>query len=235
MTLLMFDVDGTLTETFRVDEECYVQALKDVFNFSEINTDWSSYRHTSDSGILGELIQARFGRTIRESERAAFQTRFMALLTEAASVRVDCFHPVTGAKQLLQKLTDSPDFAVSLATGGWRVSALFKLRKAGLSLNKLPAAFADDATAREEIMSLSLKRATAHHQQTFESVIYIGDGVWDVRAANKMGFQFIGIGSDEKAGKLRLEGAEFVFLDYSDEDAFMSALKGLSQRPVLTN
>src|ERR1041385_2243299 len=115
MTLIMFDIDGTLTETFQVDEECYVQALKDVFSFSEVSTDWSSYKHTSDSGILGELVHARLGRSVKDSERVAFQARFMALLTAAALVRTDCFHPVRGAKELLQKLAGNSNYAISLA------------------------------------------------------------------------------------------------------------------------
>ena len=66
MTLVMFDIDGTLAETFQVDSECYVQALKDVFGFSDVNTDWSSYKHTSDSGILNELVQSRLGRAVAD-------------------------------------------------------------------------------------------------------------------------------------------------------------------------
>ncbi len=31
MHLVMFDIDGTLTETTKVDEECFVRSFKDVF------------------------------------------------------------------------------------------------------------------------------------------------------------------------------------------------------------
>ena len=30
MHLVMFDIDGTLTETMKVDEECFVRSFKDV-------------------------------------------------------------------------------------------------------------------------------------------------------------------------------------------------------------
>jgi beta-phosphoglucomutase-like phosphatase (HAD superfamily) len=34
MHLVMFDIDGTLTETMEIDEECFVRSFKDVFGFS---------------------------------------------------------------------------------------------------------------------------------------------------------------------------------------------------------
>jgi len=43
MHLVMFDIDGTLTQTTKVDEECFVRSFKDVFGFADIDTDWSHY------------------------------------------------------------------------------------------------------------------------------------------------------------------------------------------------
>ena len=42
MHLVMFDIDGTLTETMKVDEECFVRSFEDVFGFVNIDTDWSA-------------------------------------------------------------------------------------------------------------------------------------------------------------------------------------------------
>ena len=33
MHLVIFDIDGTLTETMKVDEECFVRSFNDVFGF----------------------------------------------------------------------------------------------------------------------------------------------------------------------------------------------------------
>jgi len=35
MHLVMFDIDGTLTETMKVDEECFVRSFKDVFGVTD--------------------------------------------------------------------------------------------------------------------------------------------------------------------------------------------------------
>ena len=62
MHLVMFDIDGTLTETMKVDEECFVDSFKDVFGFADIDTDWLHYPRTTDSGIFHDVFTARIGR-----------------------------------------------------------------------------------------------------------------------------------------------------------------------------
>jgi hypothetical protein len=46
-------------------------------------------------------------------------------------------------------------YAVSLATGAWQQSAFLKLVTARLRVKGLPAAFADDALSRRDIMQCS--------------------------------------------------------------------------------
>ncbi|MEH2404456.1 HAD family hydrolase [Nostoc sp.] len=51
MKLVMFDIDGTLTESNSLDDESYLQALHEVFGFSEILSDWTSYINTVQLSI----------------------------------------------------------------------------------------------------------------------------------------------------------------------------------------
>ena len=69
--LVMFDIDGTLTQTFAVDTECYVEAVREVAGFQSISTNWARYQHTSDSGILDELYRTHLGRSPSEDESNA--------------------------------------------------------------------------------------------------------------------------------------------------------------------
>ena len=62
MHLIIFDIDGTLTETMKIDEECFVRSFKEVFGFADIDTDWSHYPHTTDSSIFHEFYVSRRGR-----------------------------------------------------------------------------------------------------------------------------------------------------------------------------
>ena len=47
MKLLVLDLDGTLTRTDAVDEECFVEAFADVFGIRDLNTRWSAITDAS--------------------------------------------------------------------------------------------------------------------------------------------------------------------------------------------
>src|SRR5205809_7788634 len=100
MKLVMFDIDGTLTQTFQADEACFVQALREVFGFTGINTDWACYPHCSDSGILEALFQLGLGRSPLPPEISTFQAHFVSLLTAATVVQP--FNPIAGARDFLR-------------------------------------------------------------------------------------------------------------------------------------
>lgn len=224
MKLIMFDIDGTLTRTDAADGDCFVQALEDVFGFAGISDDWSIYPHCTDSGILDFLFHERKKRAPLDAEIAAFQKHFLTLLGAESAARP--FVEIEGAREMLQRLLATPGMAVSLASGAWECSARLKLASAGMNFPQIPGAFADDSHSREEIMRASLSRAAlAHHRQTFDAVIYVGDGVWDARACRNLGWPCIGIARDpERAGRLKAEGSRDVFRDYGDLERFLEAI-----------
>src|SRR5216110_4130827 len=200
MHLVMFNIDGTLTETVKADEECFVCSFKDVFGFTDVDTDWSHYPHTTDSGIFHDVFTSRIGRSPTAQEGSRFRQHFIQLLAAASSQSP--FAPVAGADRLLSRLAQSSSHRVSLATGGWRDSARLKMASAGMCFDDHPAASADDAHDRESIMRLSMQRAVERHRGSFASTLYIGDGVWDARACRALGIPFIGIGSGVRATRL---------------------------------
>jgi phosphoglycolate phosphatase-like HAD superfamily hydrolase len=228
MQLIMFDLDGTLADTMQADEECFVGALFDVFGFENVNTDWSAYRDATDSGVLLELFTGRLNRGPRPDEIKQFQSRFVALLNEAFENSTR-FGPIPGTKLLLKELATRKHFGTALATGGWKISAQWKLEKAGLDFLFGAAAFADDDYSREGIMSCAMQRALEPYGQTrFDAVIYIGDAIWDVRAARNLGYHFIGIGGGVRAEKLYPAGATTVFSDYTNTNFFINTLESIT-------
>src|SRR2546421_4716495 len=227
MHLIIFDIDGTLTETIKIDEECFVRSFKDVFGFADIDTDWSHYPHTTDSSIFHEIYVSRRGRTPTAPDVSRFRQHFIGLLAAASSQSP--FAPVSGADRLLSRFAQRGSHRVALATGGWRDSARLKMASAGMCFDDHPAASADDALDREFIMRLSEQRAVERHRGSFASTLYIGDGVWDARACRALGIPFIGIGSGVRATRLTSEGAVRVFQDYSDADLFWKSLDELTQ------
>ncbi len=221
MHLVMFDIDGTLTETMKVDEECFVRSFMDVLGFANIDTDWSHYPRTTDSGIFDDVFTSRIGRSPTAQDVSQFRQHFIQLLTEASSQSP--FAPFAGADRLLSRLAQDGSHQVSLATGGWRDSARLKMASAGMCFDDHPAASADDALDRESIMRISMQRAAERYGR-LGSAVYVGDGVWDARACHSVGIPFIGIGAGSRATRLSAEGAVCVFPDFSDADLFLRSV-----------
>lgn len=55
MHLCMFDVDGTLVDSSKFDEECFLKAAEIVFD-TEISSNWEEYSYATDAGILDEVL-----------------------------------------------------------------------------------------------------------------------------------------------------------------------------------
>ena len=222
MHLVMFDIDGTLTETIKVDEECFARSFTDVFGFADIDTDWSHYSSTTDSGIFHDVFTSRIGRSPTAQEVSQFRQHFIQLLAAVSSQSP--FPPVPGANRLLSRLAQGGSHRVSLATGGWLDSARLKMASAGMCFDDYPAASADDALDRESIMRLSKQRATERYGESFACTVYVGDEVWDARACRSVGIPFIGIGTGTRATRLSAEGAVYVFPNFSDADMFLKSV-----------
>jgi phosphoglycolate phosphatase-like HAD superfamily hydrolase len=223
MQLVMFDIDGTLTESNALDDESYLQALSEVLGFSEVSNDWASYTHVTDACILREVCQRKLGRVPSLAEVEAFQKRFLTLLAEGAAAS-DGIKPIPGALKMLSWLLESANHAIAYAGGGWTTSALFKLQSARLPIQNIPYAFSDDDESREGIMAIALTRAENHYGQSFQNIVYIGDGLWDIHSAQTSGYAFIGIASGNQAEKLFSAGATHVLPNYNDFERFLAAL-----------
>lgn len=196
MKYIIFDIDGTLTNTTDIDDRCFTRALEEIFHFRDIDTNWGNYEHTTDSGIIRQLFLEREQRECSAAETSKFIHHFCGLLKEEYSRQNDSIQEVPKAGKILDTLCRRDDVKVGLATGGWRESALFKLSCAGISTAACSAAsFAQDAVSRRDIIHHTICQMNARLQRTapLSSIIYVGDGLWDYRATQQLGIGFIGI------------------------------------------
>jgi phosphoglycolate phosphatase-like HAD superfamily hydrolase len=225
MKLAIFDVDGTLTNTSRVDNECFARAYADALAVTEIDTTWQSCPHVTDSGVAQHIFQQRFKREPDEAEINRLRNCFMNLLSEQLQLDQTLFAEISGAAETLRRLRQRDDWAIAIATGCWQVSANFKLTAAGIEFDQLPAGYAEDGPAREQIVQAAIERARAHyHQPEFERVVSIGDGLWDVRTARNLKLGFLGVADGERAEKLQAHGAQHIIRHFGDYDYFFSQL-----------
>ncbi|HZI85288.1 MAG TPA: haloacid dehalogenase-like hydrolase [Pyrinomonadaceae bacterium] len=217
MNLAIFDIDGTLTQTDQVDEICFVQALAEAHGIKGISTDWAEYPHTTDSAITFHVFQETLNRAPEEIELLKFKTRFVSLLEDYCLKNPALFGEIVGASRMLRRLNQELEWRVAIASGSWGVSGELKLKVAGIQLDDLPAAFAEDGLSREEILNWVVLRAQHRYQQShFNRIVSIGDGLWDVRTARNLRFPFLGIGSEKRRKTLRQAGATHVIRDFTN-------------------
>ena len=202
MKYIIFDIDGTLTDTTEIDDRCFTQAIEDIFGFRSFETNYGHYENTTDSGIIDQLFREREGRSFTTEERDKFISHFCNLLEEAYAKDKHHFREINKAGKILDVLCQQEDLSIGLATGGWRESATFKLRCAGINIDGCTAAsFAQDAMARRDIIGATIRKMDEHHQQqmTPAGIIYVGDGNWDYQATRQLGIGFIGIANKKLA------------------------------------
>ena len=189
MHLVMFDIDGTLVDTSGFEDDCFVRAIQSEYS-TDIDTDWSTFKHVSDSGIVNELTK-----NISDAEERRFifdriQFRFVEFVRERlASIAAP---EIAGAAEFIEHLKKNGDVVLALATGGWRASAELKLVSACIDFSGIAFASSDDHFDRSEIMRAAQYRTG---RERFETRTYIGDGVWDKAASKALGFNFILVGN----------------------------------------
>jgi phosphoglycolate phosphatase-like HAD superfamily hydrolase len=234
MALVVFDIDGTLTRSTGVDDECFVRAMREVVGLSGFDCDWGNYPHATDSGLTQEIVRRHGGREVTAGEQARVQRRMVELLREVAEREPGRFAMVAGAQELMRRLADRRGWGVSIATGAWKASATIKLRTAGLDASGYAAAYADDGVSRQEITLTSIGRALGvasgrgalqSARERWGAVVYVGDGVWDARTSRELGIGFVGVRVEGDFERLRAEGAGRLLRDYEDVDGAVAMIQ----------
>ena len=209
--LVVFDVDGTLTLTAHSHDKLFVQGVRDALSIENINSDWTTYRTVTDSGVAAEIIERNGLRGTVQSVHDGVIALLRSELAETPGKEVP------GAARMLSVLREHPDFECAIASGAWRESVLLKTRSAGLVIEDLPLATSDDSSQREKIVQMSIDRASSqYHLPPDTPVTLVGDGPWDFEVATTLGHAFVGIG-----GQRLLEcGARHVIEDFTNVDRF---------------
>jgi HAD superfamily hydrolase (TIGR01509 family) len=223
VTGVLFDVDGTLVDTVYLHAVAWWQALRQHGH----DVPMSRIHHAIGMGsdkILDELLgdghDARDDDAIRAAHSSIYAVHWPAL------------RPLPGARRLLDSCAGR-GLRVVLATSASKpeLDALLRCLDADAALSEVTSA--DDAEQSKpapDIVEVALKRSDL----SAEEVVFVGDSVWDVRAAGQLSIPCIGLTSGGLcAAELLDEGAAVVYehpqdlLEHLDEaltTAFRMAL-----------
>ena len=191
MHLIMFDIDGTLVNSFKFDEECYLKAAKMVLGV-EISSNWDDYINATDVGILDEAIDRYKIRGQKYHLHKKFREVFIGLITEYIDNNPKSVREIYGAYRFIQYLCKQKNVRVAFASGGLEETAKLKLKAAEIDINGCAFASSSDHHSRTEIMRIAELRASPG--ATFKSKTYFGDALWDKKASKTLGYRFILVG-----------------------------------------
>lgn len=185
-TCVIFDIDGTLVDSSGFEDRLYATAVRDVLGNVSIRSDWGAYEHVTDSGILREICRDNGMESVECEYRV--RTRFGELVSDHLSRKGACM-AVVGAVAFFERLRASSGFEVGIATGGWGHTARMKLYSAGFVISGIPLASSDDDHERIRIMEKCRAQMASA-----DATVYVGDGEWDKRASELLGWRFVGVG-----------------------------------------
>jgi len=199
--LIIFDVDGTLIGGESHDWESFDRAIEAVVGFYPTQEFFDSLPEITAQAIAEASIRAAHMKPgIGLEER--IRDEYLRRLRDAHSRDPQAFQPRTGVVQFLSYLSSLAGVGIAIATGDWHATISFKLAAAGIDVSGFPMATCSDHPRRSEIIRLAAQRAG----RSLSESIYIGDGVWDLKACRDLGVRFIGTGS--RLHLLKKAGAE---------------------------
>jgi len=225
MKLLIFDIDGTLTDTKKADDECFIEAFQEKYAIVLPEVNWAAFRNVTDWGLFSELYSSHFQTSPSDAEMADFRRIFLKKLENKFKNSPAAFQEVKGAIQFLKHCANLPSLKVAFATGSWRHSAIFKLMTCDIPYQNIILSNSDNFISRQEIVLDAIAQAKELYGLTFfEKIVYFGDGEWDFHTTRLLAIPFIGVdvGHDEKLKKL---GTKYVFSDFWEIDAVMAAVE----------
>jgi phosphoglycolate phosphatase-like HAD superfamily hydrolase len=204
-TMIVFDADGTLIGGEPTDWASFEAAFLEVAGFALTSEFYESIEEVTAKALVHQAL-ADLEHLERLLTEQAVADRFLSRLKAAHTEDSACFPAVEGAVALLHDLK-AKGLRVAIATGDWRESITFKLHAAGIPCDDIPIVTSSEHYSRADI----IRAAVAEADGSLDEAIYICDGLWDLRACERLGIPFIGVG--HRKDRLRKAGALHVLDD----------------------
>jgi len=207
--LLIFDIDGTLIDSVSGYHEVIINAMKD-FDIENIDANFNALKHHTDSYALKYNYENFFNKELPLTLLDQFESLIVKYLKrQPKTVAID------GVDKTLTQLENS-EYAIAFATGSLPESAILKMKSAGLEMDSALLATSKTSFSREGFVLEAIDKAKNYYNVTeFEQIISIGDGIWDLKTAQNLNLEFIGIGNKNKA-VMQANGMECWFEDFTN-------------------
>lgn len=218
MKLFVFDIDDTISETALIHQQFFIEALREM-GVQEMNTDFGSYKHHTDSFIAKQIYENGSSRIFYDVRLAEYENKVLEKLKQIE------IKEIKGAVQFLKELAKEKDIAIAFATGAVRKTAEYKLKKLGIPFVPEQLVASNQIEDREGIVATAIENAKQlNGLGEFDEVYSFGDGIWDFKTAQNLDLVFVGIGKRNKNALIEA-GTKLHFDDFQSNDLLDCLLK----------
>lgn len=219
--IIIFDIDGTLLNSKKVEDKCFIKSLNNCFNIKlEENFDWAVLKNVTDWGITEEIFHQFKGFFPSNEDYHLMIKTFIEELNFELIKDKTQFSEIKGAIQFLENLKIK-GYKIGIATGSWEESALLKLNSINLDIRDFAFSNSNYFKSREDILIDVIHQIDKNAPKS--NVYYFGDGIWDFKTCQNLGINFIGI-DNHNDGKLKNIGSKYVFENYINQKEILEIL-----------
>lgn len=209
-TLLIFDIDGTITDSVAVHQKAFMNALKQ-FGFTEFDDDWNGYLHHTDSYIFKTIFKNHTGKWSTKTDIRKFE-RLLTTSIEELNCKQK-LREINGSKKFLNCVNGQLQCDIVFATGSLFTPAKLKLNFTGIHIDDELLITSNNTQSRQNIVKKAIKKAREFYGvENYGQIISFGDGKWDHDVAKKLNLEFIGINNRY----LVSNDVKYFFSDFAD-------------------
>jgi len=227
LSLVLFDIDGTLLLSGGAGVRAMSRAFEQVFGIADAFAGIELGGRT-DTFLLSRAI-ARAGVLDSPRNHRRFREAYLQVLSEEihnpGSGRSEV---MPGVQSLLEAAQQEPSLHLALLTGNYEPAAYLKLGHFGLRDFFGWGAFGEESEDRNDLGRVAMRRAAerAIPPAACSRAIVIGDTPYDIACAQAIGARALGVATgSHSVDQLRAAGADIAVPDLSDTTYVLSLLR----------
>jgi phosphoglycolate phosphatase len=234
LRILLWDIDGTLIRSARVDsyKNYTAPVLEGVFGTAGRLAEMSVSGMTDLQIVLEALRDEGFTHEQIRERVDDLRASYIREMERAIERGDQSFYLLPGAREILEAAARSVRYRSALLTGNIEPAAHLKMRLVGLSeFFQLPGAFGDDSHDRRDLPALALARINRHLGLSLRpsQFIVIGDTPNDIACARHFGTRAVAVATGRlyKADDLLACEPDALLPDLSDTEMVMNVFDRL--------
>ncbi len=225
--LLIFDIDGTLTDSAGLTRIALEMAALDLYGVERTTNGIAAWGQT-DLNIFQLMVTNNSLPIIDvpyefKSFSKRYTTRLEEILFQSDKPRLH-----NGIRELLEHIVGEPDLYLALGTGNIEATGYMKLRRHKIDHLFPVGGFGSDSSDRSALLKIALERARTHYRQTFPVGSYwvIGDTPNDILSGKRIAAETVAVCTGAyKPDELVRHRPTAVLPDLSNVDYVMALIR----------